>query len=127
MAKGVCVVGSFMMDVVGRTAKRPAVGETVIGQSVDFFLGGKGFNQALASARYGTPTSMVGRVGTDAFGDQFVAALAREGVAADYVTRDHVVGTGVGLPIVDLAGANSIIVVPQANLECTPRHVEDAA
>src|SRR5438477_5323353 len=102
MAKGgVCVVGSFMMDVVVRTATRPAVGETVIGDSVGFFLGGKGFNQAVASARYGTATAMVGRVGTDAFGDQFVAALAREAITADHVGRDRDVGTGVGLPIVD--------------------------
>jgi ribokinase len=127
MARSVCVVGSFMMDVVVRTSKRPAVGETVIGDSVDFFLGGKGFNQAVASARYGVPTSMVGRVGSDAFGDQFIAALATEGIKGDYVGRDPSVGTGVGMPIVDASGANSIIVVPQANLQCNPAHVEDAA
>ncbi|MEY2472412.1 MAG: ribokinase [Actinomycetota bacterium] len=127
MADGVCVVGSFMMDVVVRTTKRPSVGETVIGQSVDFFLGGKGFNQAVASARFGAPTTMVGRVGSDGFGDQFMAALKRERIYAEYVGRDQRVGTGVGVPIVDDTGANSIIVVPQANAECNPRHIEDAA
>jgi ribokinase len=127
MAESVCVVGSFMMDVVVRTSKRPAVGETVIGDAVNFFLGGKGFNQAVASARFGAKTTMVGRVGKDAFGDQFVAALKREKIGAQYVGRDEDVGTGVGLPIVDATGANSIIVVPQANLECNPRHIEDAA
>jgi len=127
MASGVCVVGSFMMDVVVRTGKRPAVGETVIGESVNFFLGGKGFNQAVASARYGASTSMVGRVGTDGFGDQFIDALAHENIEASHVGRDAAVGTGVGLPIVDESGANSIIVVPQANLECTPAHIDAAA
>lgn len=123
----VTVVGSFMMDVVVRTAKRPAVGETVIGESVEFFLGGKGFNQALASARYGAPTAMVGRLGSDGFGDQFVATLAAEGIDATQVGRDDAVGTGVGLPIVDTSGANSIIVVPQANLQCSPDHIDKAA
>lgn len=123
----VCVVGSFMMDVVVRTAVRPNVGETVIGESVDFFLGGKGFNQALACARYGTTTAMVGRVGADAFGDQFVAALASENIEASHVQQDPAAGTGVGLPIVDTSGANSIIVVPQANMHCTPDHIDDAA
>lgn len=123
----VTVVGSFMMDVVVRTAKRPAVGETVIGESVEFFLGGKGFNQALASARYGTPTAMVGRLGPDGFGDQFVAKLAEEKIDAIHVGRDAAVGTGVGLPIVDTTGANSIIVVPQANLQCSPTHIDAAA
>ena len=115
-----------MMDVVVRTTKRPAVGETVIGESVNFFLGGKGFNQAVASARYGAPTAMVGRIGTDGFGDQFVDALAREQIAADHVGRDESMGTGVGLPIVDDTGANSIIVVPQANLRCTLVHIDAA-
>jgi ribokinase len=127
MTNSVCVVGSFMMDVVVRTAKRPAVGETVIGESVDFFLGGKGFNQAVASARYGAPTNMVGRLGTDTFGDEFAAALKRENIGTRFVGRDDTHGTGVGLPIVDATGANSIIVVPQANLACNPRHIEDAA
>src|SRR5690349_8823774 len=116
MTNSVCVVGSFMMDVVVRTAKRPAVGETVIGQSVDFFLGGKGFNQAVAAARYGAPTNMVGRLGSDTFGDEFAAALKRENIGTRFVGRDDTHGTGVGLPIVDATGANSIIVVPQANL-----------
>jgi ribokinase len=127
MSNGVCVVGSFMMDVVVRTSRRPAVGETVIGQSVDFFLGGKGFNQAVASARYGAPTTMVGRVGADAFGGQFLAALDRENIHRDHVGEDAHAGTGVGVPVVDDTGANSIIVVPQANLQCNPRHIEDAA
>ncbi len=127
MGNGVCVVGSFMMDVVVRTAKRPAVGETAIGESVNFFLGGKGFNQAVASARFGAPTSMVGRLGTDGFGDQFVDALARENIASTFVGRDAIIGTGVGLPVVDSSGTNSIIVVPQANLECTPAHIDAAA
>ncbi len=127
MAESVCVVGSFMMDVVVRTTRRPAVGETVIGESVNFFLGGKGFNQAVACARYGASTSMVGRLGADGFGDQFVAALARAGIGADHVGRDDSSGTGVGLPIVDGTGANSIIVVPQANTNCTPDHIEAAS
>jgi ribokinase len=127
VSNGVTVVGSFMMDVVVRTSTRPAVGETVIGESVNFFLGGKGFNQAVASARYGTPTAMIGRLGTDSFGDQFMAALQRENIDAKHVGRDEHVGTGVGMPIVDDSGANSIIVVPQANLQCNPRHIEDAA
>jgi ribokinase len=125
--QGVCVVGSFMMDVVVRTTKRPSVGETVIGESVDFFLGGKGFNQAVASARFGAPTSMVGRLGADVFGDRFVAALAAENISATHVERDGRIGTGVGVPIVDDSGANSIIVVPQANLACTPAHIDAAA
>lgn len=116
-----------MMDVVVRTGTRPAVGQTVIGESVNFFLGGKGFNQAVASARYRTSTSMVGRLGSDGFGDEFLVALAREGIAADHVGRDTEASTGVAIPIVDASGANSIIAVPQANRYCWPDHIDAAA
>ncbi len=120
----VCVVGSFMMDIVARTSRRPAPGETVIGEAVDFYLGGKGFNQALAAARQGATTSMVGRLGVDDFGDRFLAALAAERIGADGVGRDGLVGTGTGLPVVDAAGEDAPDVVPRANAACTPSDVE---
>ena len=46
MTIDVCVVGSFMMDLVVRAPRRPNAGETIVGSSFDTFLGGKGFNQA---------------------------------------------------------------------------------
>ena len=49
----VCVVGSLNVDLVVRVARHPAAGETVIGTIVETFLGGKGYNQAVAAARAG--------------------------------------------------------------------------
>jgi ribokinase len=111
----VCVVGSFMMDLVVRAPRRPEIGETLVGESFEMFLGGKGFNQAIAAARAGARTAMVGRVGGDDFGKCFLEALARDGIDADFVTRDETLGTGVGLPLVEPSGANSIVIVPRAN------------
>lgn len=113
----VVVVGSFMMDLVARTSKLPKPGETVIGESFAQFLGGKGFNQALAAARSGGDVAMVGRVGDDAFGREFLAALDREGIDRAGVSIDPDVGTGVGLPVVESSGQNAIIVIPRANHE----------
>jgi ribokinase len=104
-----------MMDLVARASRRPAPGETLLGESFEMFLGGKGFNQAVAAARAGAATAMVGRVGDDEFGGRFLAALEREGVDASCVRRDAALGTGVGLPLVEASGANSIVVVPRAN------------
>lgn len=126
MTGEVCVVGSFMMDIVVRTARRPAEGETVIGESLDFVLGGKGFNQAVAAARQGARTSMVGRLGADAFGDQFLAALDREGIDATNITRDVDAGTGVAVPVVDASGQNAIVIVPRANSSCGVDDIEAA-
>ena len=111
----VCVVGSFMADVVVRAPRRPERGETVIGSSCDTYLGGKGFNQAVAAARAGATTSMVGALGDDDHGHEFVRMLDLEHIDASgvqphrrYRHRDRLPG-GRG------QGENSIIIVPQAN------------
>jgi ribokinase len=111
----IVVVGSFMMDLVAKTPRLPAPGETVIGHSLDRFLGGKGFNQAVAAARSGGEVAMVGCVGDDDFGRAFLDALDREGIDRTGVAVDPVQGTGVGLPVVEASGENFIIVIPQAN------------
>ncbi len=73
----VCVVGSFMMDLVVRAPRRPASGETLLGSSFEMFLGGKGFNQAVASARSGAATAMGGIVGDDEFAAKRIELLER--------------------------------------------------
>lgn len=111
----VCVVGSFMMDLTLRVPRRPAPGETVVGTSFDMFLGGKGFNQALAAARTGAPTAMIGRLGADDFGQRFRTCLAADGIDDTHVGTDPTEGTGIGVPLVDDSGENSIVIVSRAN------------
>jgi ribokinase len=118
------VVGSFMMDLVARTPSLPKPGETVIGESFAQFLGGKGFNQAVAAARSGGNVAMVGCVGDDAFGREFLDALDREGIDQSGVSIDASEGTGVGLPVVESSGQNAIVVIPRANHAL--QHVEAA-
>ena len=72
MAK-IVVVGSFNMDLVVRMPAIPRPGETLLGGVFATFPGGKGANQAVAAARLGGEVTMVGQVGTDAFGDQLLA------------------------------------------------------
>lgn len=122
----VTVVGSFMMDLVVRAARRPSAGETVIGSSFETFLGGKGFNQAIAAARSGAATAMVGALGADDFGAQFRACLAREGIDGGAVRSADGSGTGVGMPLVEDSGENSIVVVPRANHELTPDDIRQS-
>jgi ribokinase len=123
----VCVVGSFMTDLVMRVARRPQTGETVRAEEFGIFLGGKGFNQAVAARRLGARVAIIGRVGADEFGSRFLDALAREGIEAAGVIRDPDEGTGIATPVVDATGANSIIIAPRANLRLTPADVEACA
>lgn len=122
----VTVVGSFMMDLAVRAARRPEPGETVLGTSFDMFLGGKGFNQAVAAARSGAATAMVGRVGDDDFGRRFLDALDGDGIDRTHVGVDPDAGTGIGLPLIEPSGENSIVIVPRANAALGPDDVEAA-
>ncbi|MDI1463135.1 ribokinase [Catellatospora sp. KI3] len=126
-AYDVCVLGSFMKDLIAQAPRRPETGETLRGHGFYEALGGKGLNQAVAAARAGARVAMVGRLGADRYGEEFLLMLAQEGIDASQVHRDADLGTGVGLPVVEPTGANSIIIVPRANEAVTAADVEAAA
>lgn len=122
----VVVIGSLVFDLVARTSKRPAKGETVIGCEFGMFPGGKGANQAVQAARLGAAVQMVGRVGDDYFGDALLRSLNDSGVNTEHVLVDRETTTAVGCIVVDAEGDNSIVVVPQANMRCTRADVDEA-
>ncbi len=110
------VQGSLNIDLVMRGRRLPGRGESVFGDSFDTYPGGKGANQAVQLARLGLETYMIGRVGSDIYGDQLIESLKAAGVRADYVRRDGDHGTGKGWVFIDDAGDNYIIVIPEANM-----------
>jgi len=122
----VCVVGSFVMDLVFKVDRRPGPGETMLARDFGMFLGGKGFNQAVAARRLGADVSMVGRVGKDRFGDMFTEKLEQEGIDSSRVRRDAEAGTAIASPVIDAGGENSIIAAPRANMRVTTADVEAA-
>jgi ribokinase len=110
----VIVAGSINMDVVATAGRHPRIGETVAGTAVHFFPGGKGANQAVAAAKLGAPTMLVGRLGRDAFGQQLRSFLAAQGVDLGFVHDTD--ETHSGTAIITVADAdNTIVVVPGAN------------
>jgi ribokinase len=110
----VIVAGSINMDVVASAGRFPAAGETVAGSQVHFFPGGKGANQAVAAAKLGAPTLLIGKRGEDAFGAELSAFLAWQGIDLQHVTVTADAATGVAV-ITVCGGENSIVVVPGAN------------
>jgi ribokinase len=118
------VVGSLNMDLVARAARLPVPGETVAGVSFTTVPGGKGGNQAVATARLGARTAMIGCVGEDAFGAALRAGLAADGVEVGAVRTVPGVHTGVAMIVVDDRGQNGIVVVPGANGELGPDDVD---
>jgi ribokinase len=110
----VFVAGSINMDVVATADRHPRIGETVAGREVLYFPGGKGANQAVSAAKLGAPTTLIGRLGKDAFGDQLKEFLNAQGVDLSFVEETAEAHTGTA--IITVADAdNTIVVVPGAN------------
>ena len=73
-------LGGINMDLVTFSNRLPVDGETVVGERFVTYPGGKGANQAVAAARMGARSAMVGRVGDDMFGPQLTDLLEAAGV-----------------------------------------------
>lgn len=111
---GVLVIGSITADVTAFTDRLPSPGETVLGNDFTLVLGGKGANQAVAAAHFGTPTWMVGCVGQDTFAELTADGLRQHGVRTDLV-RSVSGPTGVAHIRVNAIGQNDIVITPLAN------------
>ena len=121
----VVVCGSLNMDVVVQSARRPATGETILGATVSFLPGGKGLNQAVAAARLGVPTAMVGAVGNDAFSNSLRAFLADNDI--DCTGVREIDGPATGVALIQVAQKdNAITVASGANLHFTKEMVREA-
>lgn len=120
----VVVVGSLNMDLVARTPRQPLPGETLTGTAFATLPGGKGANQAVATARLGGSVAMIGCVGNDENGRTLLSNLDREAIDRQGVSVSATQPTGVALIIVDDASQNSIVVVPGSNAQVTPAEVD---
>ena len=115
MSRPICVIGSSNTDMVVRSQRIPAPGETVLGGEFFLFPGGKGANQAVAAARLGGRVQLVACVGNDAFGKESIERFGREGIDCSRIVTDAVAPSGIAMITVDAAGENAIVVAPGAN------------
>ena len=123
----VLVAGAINTDLVARVEHAPAAGETVTGSSFAIFGGGKGANQAIATARSGAPTAMLGALGDDDFGRARRADLDAEGITTTFVAQHETEPSGVALIVVeDKTGQNRISYVPGATLTIRPAQALEA-
>jgi len=121
----VVVCGSLNMDVIVQSERRPVAGETVLGARVSLLPGGKGSNQAIAAARLGARTAMLGAVGDDAFGGSLRRVLADNGVDGSGVKV--VRGQTTGVAVIQVADRdNAITGASGANMTFKPAMVRRA-
>jgi ribokinase len=98
----------------------------VIADTLDVVAGGKGLNQAVAAARAGAQSHLIGAVGSDANAALVLAALEGAGVDASLVRRASG-PSGTALIVVDAQGENLIAVVPGANHQIESLEEADVA
>lgn len=115
---GVVVLGGINMDLVTISARFPRPGETVVGSRFLTYPGGKGANQAVAAARMGAATAMVGRVGDDVFGPQLIETLRDSGIKVDGVAVAQDTTSGIAVINIDESAQNQIIQILGANDTC---------
>lgn len=112
----ITVIGSFVMDNVAKMAQFPEAGETILGDSLELFPGGKGINQCVSVARLGGDVEMIGMLGKDGNGKVFREIMQREGIRSEYVFSCDK-PTAVAQVQINGDGQNRICVIPSANFE----------
>jgi ribokinase len=111
----VVVLGSVNLDLHLQVERHPRGGETLLAGDLERRFGGKGGNQAVASAAAGAPTALVGAVGADEPGREYLRRLEAFGVDVAGVRAVDGAPTGTAVICVDARGENTIVVAPGAN------------
>lgn len=125
MSKEVLVIGSLNMDLISQVNRLPQLGETIMGRSFRTGLGGKGANQAVATARLGGNVSMIGCVGNDNHGEEMIGAIHKEGISTVGLYKTTQAPSGTAMITVDLHGNNTIVLNAGANHELTREHINE--
>jgi ribokinase len=112
--KKVVVAGSLNIDLTIRVDRMPNEGETIHGYEFLINTGGKGGNQAVAAAKSGAETVLIGSIGGDAFGNQILESLENYGIntASIKIQKNEYTGSAM---IICSDDDNRIILNPGAN------------
>lgn len=111
----ILVVGSSNTDMVVKSSRLPAPGETILGGKFLMNPGGKGANQAVAAAKLGGNVTLISKIGADIFGKEALAGFQSYGIDTQFVVATKDVPSGVALIMVDDGGENCISVALGAN------------
>jgi len=115
----VVVVGSYVQDLTWRCAAFPSAGQTIIGTFAEG-MGGKGSNQAVASALAGASVRFVAAVGRDTFARTAKEFYRENKIAARWIEKPgHATGTA-GI-LVNAEGQNEIVVALGANAKLSAK------
>ena len=124
MAGHIAILGVFVADTAYRADRAPKMGETILGNSFALGPGGKGSNQAVASAMAGASTKMLTRLGTDTFAELALSTWAAAGVTPDIIQTDQGYTGAAYIFVEEATGNNAIIVCPGVATEISTADIE---
>ena len=123
--KPIICLGILVADIVGRPLRSvPDPGRLVLVDEMSLHTGGCAINTATALARLGLPVDVIGKIGTDSFGDFVLNALAERGISSIGVTRDSQVGTSATMVMVSQDGERRFVHYLGANAHLTLADVD---
>jgi len=122
----VTIFGSCVIDLMCYASHLPKEGETITGSKFSIGFGGKGANQCVSAGKLGAKVAMVGKVGNDAYGKDYLKNLQDCKVNCEQMKTVEGYSTGVAVISVADNGSNCIIIVPGANDLLTVADVETA-
>jgi sugar/nucleoside kinase (ribokinase family) len=118
--KPIICLGILVADIVGRPLRSiPDPGRLVLVDEMSLYTGGCAINTATALARLGLPVEVIGKIGSDSFGDFVLKALAERRIGARGVTRDREVGTSATMVMVSQDGERRFVHYLGANARLT--------
>lgn len=127
MTNKVVVLGSTNVDQFLSVERYAKPGETLhVDNAQKAFGGGKGANQAIASARLNAQTTFISKVGKDDLANFMFDDFKEAGINTQYISKSDTADTGQAFITVDSEGHNTIYVYGGANMAITPEDVNTA-
>ena len=123
--KPIICLGILVADIIGRPLRVvPEPGRLALVDEMSLHTGGCAINTATALARLGLPVEVIGRIGTDSFGDFLLNAMAERGISSKGITRDKEVGTSATMVMVASDGERRFVHYLGANARLTLEDID---
>lgn len=128
MTNKVVIIGSTNVDKILNVDRFVKPGETLHLQNAQkIYGGGKGANQALATARSNAQTTFISKIGTEGDADFMLEDFEEAHMNTDYIMTTDTAQTGQAFITIDANGQNTILVYGGANMELNDKDVNKAA
>lgn len=128
MTNKVVIIGSTNVDKILNVDRFVKPGETLHLQNAQkIYGGGKGANQALATARSNAQTTFISKIGTEGDADFMLEDFEQAHMNTDYIMTTDTAQTGQAFITIDANGQNTILVYGGANMELNDTDVNKAA